>query len=183
MGGRVLWVPAASFGLLGRGCSASEVSRICASIPKDRSPDGRRLTRCGDLCRVPRSHWQKTGLPTHRSASTTKCMTENEEVSPWGCQPTGAHQQQRDPSVGMGSPAGDDGFTMVGDRGGTLPSSAKCRRWQEWAGEDLNLRRLCRRVYSPFPLATRAPTQRGTTLPAREVAALLISGAVPIAPH
>lgn len=30
---------------------------------------------------------------------------------------------------------------------------------QLWAGEDLNLRRQCRRVYSPFPLATRAPTQ------------------------
>ena len=50
-----------------------------------------------------------------------------------------------------------------------------------WAGEDLNLRRQCRRVYSPFPLATRAPTQRGTTLPAREVASPLISGAIPIA--
>ena len=46
-----------------------------------------------------------------------------------------------------------------------------------WAGEDLNLRRLCRRVYSPFPLATRAPTQRRTTLPGGEGVALLISGA------
>ena len=27
-----------------------------------------------------------------------------------------------------------------------------------WAGEDSNLRRRSRRVYSPFPLATRAPT-------------------------
>ena len=30
-----------------------------------------------------------------------------------------------------------------------------------WAGEDSNLRRLSRRVYSPFPLAARAPTQTG----------------------
>ena len=30
-----------------------------------------------------------------------------------------------------------------------------------WAGEDSNLRRLSRRVYSPFPLASRAPTQIG----------------------
>ena len=28
-----------------------------------------------------------------------------------------------------------------------------------WAGKDLNLRRRCRRIYSPLPLATRAPTQ------------------------
>ena len=34
-----------------------------------------------------------------------------------------------------------------------------------WAGEDSNLRRQCRRVYSPFPLATRAPTQEAETLP------------------
>ena len=33
------------------------------------------------------------------------------------------------------------------------------REW--WAGEDLNLRRRSRRVYSPLPLATRAPTQDG----------------------
>src|SRR6056297_2779319 len=26
-----------------------------------------------------------------------------------------------------------------------------------WREKDLNLRRLCRRIYSPFPLATRAP--------------------------
>ena len=34
-----------------------------------------------------------------------------------------------------------------------------------WAGEDSNLRRQCRRVYSPFPLATRAPTQERQRLP------------------
>ena len=34
-------------------------------------------------------------------------------------------------------------------------------RWMAWAEEDSNLRRLSRRVYSPFPLATRAPTQNG----------------------
>ena len=37
----------------------------------------------------------------------------------------------------------------------------------KWAGVDLNHRRQCRRVYSPFPLATRAPTQKVDTLPAR----------------
>src|SRR5438132_11601078 len=29
----------------------------------------------------------------------------------------------------------------------------------EWAGEDLNLRRLCRQIYSLLPLAARAPTR------------------------
>lgn len=29
-----------------------------------------------------------------------------------------------------------------------------------WAGQDLNLRRLCRLIYSQLPLATRAPTHR-----------------------
>jgi hypothetical protein len=31
-----------------------------------------------------------------------------------------------------------------------------CRMW--WAGEDSNLRRRCRQIYSLLPLATRAPT-------------------------
>ncbi len=45
------------------------------------------------------------------------------------------------------------------------PAPRRSRRFpclatsQWWAGEDLNLRRQCRRVYSPFPLATRAPTR------------------------
>ncbi len=29
----------------------------------------------------------------------------------------------------------------------------------KWAGEDLNLRRQCRQIYSLLPLAARAPTQ------------------------
>ena len=33
-----------------------------------------------------------------------------------------------------------------------------------WAGMDSNHRRQNRRVYSPFPLATRAPTLKGGTL-------------------
>ena len=31
----------------------------------------------------------------------------------------------------------------------------------EWAGEDSNLRRLCRQIYSLLPLAARAPTLVG----------------------
>lgn len=33
-----------------------------------------------------------------------------------------------------------------------------------WAGEDSNLRRQCRRVYSPFPLSARAPTLEHRTI-------------------
>ena len=36
---------------------------------------------------------------------------------------------------------------------------AELAQWGAWAGEDSNLRRLSRRVYSPFPLAARAPTR------------------------
>src|SRR5437870_2525193 len=34
-----------------------------------------------------------------------------------------------------------------------------------WAGEDSNLRRLCRQIYSLLPLATRAPTRGRTRIP------------------
>jgi|GEM_PF-1144042 hypothetical protein len=32
-----------------------------------------------------------------------------------------------------------------------------------WAGEDLNLRRQCRQIYSLLPLAARAPTHMSAT--------------------
>src|SRR4030088_1826280 len=52
-----------------------------------------------------------------------------------------------------------DGETVSGmsrdSRPGCLATS------HGWAGEDSNLRRLCRQIYSLLPLAARAPTLEG----------------------
>ena len=68
---------------------------------------------------------------------------------------------------------GDRAWALrVRSRGTTLPRTATVRPlnlrkvrprclnpWPEWGREDSNLRRLSRRVYSPFPLAARAHPQ------------------------
>src|SRR5436305_13599812 len=51
-------------------------------------------------------------------------------------------------------------------RPAVAPTSAPSARMrEEWGREDSNLRRLSRRVYSPFPLATRAhPRERSSVI-------------------
>src|SRR5947209_8157132 len=76
----------------------------------------------------------------------------------WTCfaWPLGANHAVRLSTHAHGKPTGRPTGADVGSSCDPTPATLS---W--WAGEDSNLRRLCRLIYSQLPLATRAPTQVG----------------------
>ena len=70
------------------------------------------------------------------------------------------HPRRGDPSCAAGGPSRRSAVTPSATEIGR-PEGRIFARSILWAGEDSNLRRRSRRVYSPFPLAARAPTQTG----------------------
>ncbi len=141
-----------------------------------RSPPGRRASRR----RAERAGRRPGSVPGTRCSGVPRVGTSRScSVGPGGvrwrglsacvCHGRSSHLDARQ----LGATV-RNGIVTVAARGRNHPSrhcrtATGARSWATpppwWAGEDSNLRRLSRQVYSLFPLATRTPTRSGEASP------------------